>query len=72
MAIQPHSRAPLWPSGDLSQALPPQATRGYWRRVADDMHDVKLRMTGVEESLAGINRRIGRIETRLDRFEKRL
>jgi archaellum component FlaC len=48
-------------------------------RVIEDVRDLKVRMTGVEEglgkveiSIAGVNRRIDRIETRLDRIERRL
>ncbi|MBV8449955.1 MAG: hypothetical protein JO124_18405 [Hyphomicrobiales bacterium] len=41
-------------------------------RLIDDVHDVKLRLTVVEEGLAGVNRRVDRVETRLDRIEKRL
>jgi predicted nucleic acid-binding Zn-ribbon protein len=48
-------------------------------RVIEDVQDLKIRMTNVEErlasvemSIAGINRRIDRVEIRLDRIEKRL
>jgi len=55
-------------------------------RVIEDIGDLKIRMTAVEErlartdvafanlelSIAGINRRIDRIEARLDRIERRL
>lgn len=41
-------------------------------RVIDDLGDVKVRMTHVEEGLAGVNRRLDRLETRVDRIEKRL
>ena len=48
-------------------------------RVIDDVADLKLRMTNMEErmaqvelSIAGVNRRIDRIEARLDRIERRL
>jgi DNA repair ATPase RecN len=41
-------------------------------RLIEDVHDVKLRLTAVEEALAGVNRRMDRTETRLDRIEKRL
>lgn len=48
-------------------------------RVIEDVHDLKVRMTAVEESLAGIyqnlagvHRRIDRVEARLDRIERRL
>ncbi len=48
-------------------------------RVIDDVRDLKVRMTAVEErlagldrSIAGVNRRIDRVEERLDRIERRL
>lgn len=41
-------------------------------RVLDDISDLKVRMTHVEEGLAGVNRRLDRLETRVDRIEKRL
>ena len=41
-------------------------------RLGDDMHDVKLRLTGVEEGLVGVQRRIDRLESRVDRIERRL
>ncbi|MFZ5739332.1 hypothetical protein BJ123_10136 [Rhodopseudomonas thermotolerans] len=41
-------------------------------RVIDDVHDLKVRMTGVEEGLAGVNRRLDRLEVRVDRIERRL
>ena len=41
-------------------------------RIMDDVRDLKIRMTSVEESLAGVNRRLDRMELRLDRVESRL
>ena len=41
-------------------------------RLIDDVHDLKVRVTNVEEGLAGINRRLDRLETRMDRVERRL
>lgn len=41
-------------------------------RVIDDVHDLKVRMTSLEEAVAGINRRMDRFEVRLDRIERRL
>jgi predicted nucleic acid-binding Zn-ribbon protein len=48
-------------------------------RVVDDVQELKIRMTsmeerlaGVEMSVAGVQRRIDRVETRLDRIERRL
>lgn len=37
-----------------------------------DMHDLKVRMTAVEEGMAGVNRRLDRLDGRVDRIEKRL
>lgn len=41
-------------------------------RVIDDVDDLRLRVTNVEEGQAGIHRRLGRVEMRLDRVERRL
>lgn len=48
-------------------------------RVIDDVGDLKVRMTDLEEkvarvdlAIAGINRRMDRVEARLDRIERRL
>ncbi|AXS40389.1 hypothetical protein [Breoghania sp. L-A4] len=41
-------------------------------RMSDDLHDVKVRLTGVEEGLAGVNRRIDRLVHRVERIEPRL
>ena len=41
-------------------------------RVIEEVRDLKVRMTAVEEGLAGVNRRIDRVEDRLDRIERRL
>jgi archaellum component FlaC len=41
-------------------------------RMADDLQDLKVRMTSVEEGLAGVNRRLDRLEGRVDRIERRL
>ncbi len=41
-------------------------------RVGDDLRDLKVRMTAVEENLAGVQRRIDRLDTRVERIEKRL
>jgi archaellum component FlaC len=41
-------------------------------RMADDLHDLKLRMTHVEEGLAGVNRRLDRLDQRVERIEPRL
>lgn len=41
-------------------------------RIADDLADVKLRMTNTEEALVGVNRRLDRLDARVDRIERRL
>ena len=41
-------------------------------RMADDLQDLKVRVTAVEEGLAGVNRRLDRLEVRVERIEKRL
>ncbi len=41
-------------------------------RMEQDLRDVKIRLTAVEEGIAGINRRIDRLELRVDRIEHRL
>jgi chromosome condensin MukBEF ATPase and DNA-binding subunit MukB len=41
-------------------------------RMTDDLSDLKIRMTNVEEGLAGVNRRLDRSEARLDRIERRI
>jgi hypothetical protein len=40
--------------------------------LAQDVRDIKIRMTSVEEGLVLINRRLDRFEPRLDRIERRL
>lgn len=41
-------------------------------RMAEDLQDLKVRVTSVEEGLAGVNRRLDRLENRVERIEKRL
>lgn len=41
-------------------------------RMAEDLQDLKVRVTAVEEGLAGVNRRLDRLEIRVDRIERRL
>ena len=41
-------------------------------RVIEDVRDLKVRMTAVEEAVVGVNRRLDRIEARIDRIEQRL
>ena len=45
---------------------------GKLDRVLEDVSDLKVRMTHVEEGLAGVNRRLDRLEARVDRVERRL
>jgi archaellum component FlaC len=42
------------------------------QRMAEDLQDLKVRATAVEEGLAGVNRRIDRLEQRIERIERRL
>ena len=41
-------------------------------RLAEEVHDLKIPMTSMEENMAVMSRRIDRIEARLDRIEHRL
>ena len=41
-------------------------------RLLGDMHDLKVRITVVEEGLAGVRRRMDRLDERLERVERRL
>lgn len=41
-------------------------------RLLDDMHDLKVCITVVEEGLAGVYRRMDRLDERLERVERRL
>lgn len=41
-------------------------------RLTDDVHELKVRMTSVEENLAGVQRRIDRLEDRVECIERRL
>jgi archaellum component FlaC len=41
-------------------------------RMAEDLQDLKTRVTAVEEGLAGVNRRLDRLDHRVERIEKRL
>ncbi|WP_439409960.1 hypothetical protein ACNJX9_19890 [Bradyrhizobium sp. DASA03076] len=41
-------------------------------RMADDLQDLKVPVTAMEEGLAGVNRRLDRLEIRVDRIERRL
>ena len=41
-------------------------------RLLDDVHDIKMRMTSVEEGLARVNRRLDRLDGRVECIERRL
>jgi len=41
-------------------------------RLIEDVGDLKVRMTALEEGVAGIQRRIDRLEVRVDRIDRRL
>ena len=41
-------------------------------RISDDLQDLKVRMTSVEEGLAGVNRRLDRLEGPVERIKRRL
>lgn len=41
-------------------------------RMADDLQDLKSRVTSVEEGLAGVNRRLDRLDSHVERIERRL
>ncbi|MEQ1952541.1 hypothetical protein [Mesorhizobium sp. CN2-181] len=40
--------------------------------VKFDVHELKKRMTGADEALAGVNRRLDHQDDRLERIERRL
>ena len=51
----------------------------YLRRIdekvdglRDDVRDLKVRMTSLEEGIVGVQRRIDRLEMRVERIERRL
>ena len=41
-------------------------------RIGHDLPHLKVRMTAVEEGLAGVNRRLDRMDMRMERVERRL
>jgi predicted nucleic acid-binding Zn-ribbon protein len=41
-------------------------------RALDELHDIKVRATAIEEGQVGLNRRLDRLEHRVDRIERRL
>jgi hypothetical protein len=44
----------------------------HTERMAEDIHDLKVRVTSVDEGLAGVNRRLDRLEIRVERIDRRL
>ena len=40
--------------------------------IADDVHDVKIRMSAMEVAVGNIQLQIGQLNTRMDRFDERL
>lgn len=57
----------------------PELVLGYLKsidekvdRMANDMRDLKVRVTSLKANVATINYRLDRIDDRLDRIEKRL
>lgn len=41
-------------------------------RIVDDLADVKVRLTNLEEGVAVMSRRMDRLEARVERIERRL
>ena len=41
-------------------------------RMAEDLHDLKVRLSSVEANLAAMNRRMDRFDAGLERVERRL
>jgi archaellum component FlaC len=41
-------------------------------RMVDDVRDLKVRVTSVDDGLAGVNRRLDRLDHRVERIEKHL
>ena len=41
-------------------------------RILQDLHDVIVRLTNVEENLVGVHRRLDRADGRFDRIERRI
>ena len=42
------------------------------QRMGEDIHEMRVRLTNVEESQSIIHRRLDRMDERLDRIERRL
>ncbi len=45
---------------------------GKLDRVLDEVSDLKIRVTNVEENLVALNRRVDRFDARAERIERRL
>ena len=45
---------------------------GALQGLTEDVHEIKVRLTHVEENLTIVHRRLDRVEGRLERIEKRL
>ena len=43
----------------------------YVERIAEDVHDLKVRMTSVETAVVGLQRRVDRMDDRLSHLETR-
>jgi len=41
-------------------------------RISEELQDLKVHVTAVEEGLAGVNRRLDRVENWIERIERRL
>lgn len=41
-------------------------------RLGEDVQDVKVRLTAVEEAIVGVNRRLDCLEARVERIDRRL
>ncbi len=46
--------------------------RAFRGDVIEELHDIKSRVTTLEEGIAGVHRRLDRFDRRLDRIETRL
>ena len=46
--------------------------RGLLGRVAEDVANIKVRVTSLEIGLAGVNRRLDQVDERLERLERRV
>ena len=46
--------------------------RGLLGRVAEDVTNIKVRVTSLEIGVAGVNRRLDQVDERLERLERRV